>query len=258
MVKTQSLTLIEKMLGKITHRALAVSKQVAADLVGAHIFPSEKMQSIELGFDMDFLNLELGQSATLRKNFGISHNAFVISIIGRMIPVKAMDLFLQGTVPLLAKLTNLHLVLIGDGPERKDLEKLADLLCLPNLELRKRIHFTGWIYPFPRELKEINLCVCSSKNEGTSVAIIEAMIAGVPVISTRVGGMPDLLKEGEFGSLIAEESSALEEECLRIYQLRENSEFREHLQKIAMLTKNRFNQNRLLSEVAHLYEELHG
>jgi len=90
-----------------------------------------------------------------------------------------------------------HLVVVGDGEERARLDELAS-----RLGLNQRVHFLGWRSDLETILPELDMVICASKNEGTPVAIIEAMAAGVPVLSTDVGGVADLVTHGETGWLV--------------------------------------------------------
>jgi glycosyltransferase involved in cell wall biosynthesis len=90
-----------------------------------------------------------------------------------------------------------HVVVIGDGERREELRRLAQ-----GLDLAPRIHFLGWRNDLEAILSELDVVICCSRNEGTPVALIEAMAAGVPALSTDVGGMSDLIVHGETGWLV--------------------------------------------------------
>jgi glycosyltransferase involved in cell wall biosynthesis len=90
-----------------------------------------------------------------------------------------------------------HLLVVGDGERRAALEAMAR-----DLGLSPRVHFLGWRDDLEAILPELDMVICCSRNEGTPVAVIEAMAAGVPVLSTDVGGVGDLLTHGETGWLV--------------------------------------------------------
>ncbi len=240
---------VETFLAKITTRIITVSNQVAIDIINAGIAPREKVESIELGFDVEKLRADFEKPATLRQDFQIPKSAFVVGIVGRLVPVKAVDLFLKALCPLLASDQNLYLTIIGDGIERQQLEALADALSAPD---RQRVVFTGWRHPVTSDLSDLDLCICSSKNEGTSVSVIEAAMAGIPVISTSVGGMADLLENGRWGRLI-EQNEVVLRNAVREHRLAARDDRNEdtslHFQK-------RFAVGRLLSDVDQTYQQL--
>jgi glycosyltransferase involved in cell wall biosynthesis len=205
---TWVLRLLERMLARITSRVYAVSEQVRKDLIESGVCRSEQISTLQLGFDENWTGEQLRTKPKLRERLGLSREHKLVGIVGRLVAVKAVDLFLRAAVPLLDDLRDLHLVIIGDGPEKKELEKLAQLLTGSQEKLR-RIHFTGWIVPMLPHFRDLDLCVCSSKNEGTSVSLIEALLSDVPVISTDVGGMRDLLDGGRWGRLVPRSEAAL-------------------------------------------------
>jgi glycosyltransferase involved in cell wall biosynthesis len=90
-----------------------------------------------------------------------------------------------------------HLLVVGDGERREELQRLAH-----RLGLGSRVHFLGWRDDLETILGGLDVVICSSRNEGTPVALIEAMAAGVPVLSTDVGGVGDLVTHGETGWLV--------------------------------------------------------
>jgi len=85
---------------------------------------------------------------------------------------------------------------VGDGERRQALTRLAQ-----EIGLASRIHFLGWRTDLEAILGELDVVICCSKNEGTPLALIEAMAAGVPVLATDVGGVGDLIRQGETGWL---------------------------------------------------------
>ena len=97
---------------------------------------------------------------------------------------------------LQAEHINVHLCVIGDGKLRETYEKKMN----GNLN-KKYVHFLGWRYDLENIYSSVDLVVITSLNEGTPFSIIEAMASGVPVVATNVGGIPDLIKDGESGFL---------------------------------------------------------
>jgi glycosyltransferase involved in cell wall biosynthesis len=114
----------------------------------------------------------------------------VVGWVGRLSPEKGPDVFLDALA--LLKDTNVRACIVGDGPERARLESQAVLLGVSD-----RIKWTGSIPDAGRIFSAFDTFVLSSRTEGTPVVLIEAVNAGVAVIATRVGGIPDLLSEKE-------------------------------------------------------------
>ena len=256
-LRTKLVCFAEKIVGKMTTQIITVSSRVAQDLVAAGLIPEKKIEVIELGFDMLKLTEQLSGNPSLRTDLGLSADAQLVGIVGRLVPIKSVDLFLRAMAPLLAKNSQLHVAVIGDGSEAPKLRDLASQIS------PTQIHFCGWRLPVMPDLPDLDLCICSSKNEGTSVSIIEAVIAGVPVISTRVGGMADLLGDGQWGDLVAYDELALRDRIsavLEILNRQEGDPEREKLrlrcQQAATFFKNRFSVERLLKNIDTIYSKL--
>ena len=117
--------------------------------------------------------------------------------VGRHASVKAYDVLLRAFALVSHRRPRLRLTLVGDGPERQNLERLAERLCVGSV-----VDFVGFRDDVPELLAKQDLFVLASRHEGISIAILEAMRAGLPVVSTRVGGVPDTVVDGVTGVLV--------------------------------------------------------
>jgi len=143
-----------------------------------------------------------------RRELGLSPRETAVGWLGRMIPVKGADVFLRALAEPDGPQTTA--VLIGDGSERSRLESLAD-----QLGLRARVRFVGGIEGGARLLPAFDAFVLSSRSEGTPIVLFEAMTAGIPIVASRVGGIPDVVGEGE-AVLVPPENAAALAEGLRL------------------------------------------
>jgi len=117
--------------------------------------------------------------------------------VGRLASVKAYDVLLRAFAQASHNRPRLRLTLVGDGPERGSLERLAERLCISS-----SVNFAGFRDDVPDLLAQQDMFVMSSQHEGISIAILEAMRAGLPVVATRVGGVPDTVVDGVTGVLV--------------------------------------------------------
>jgi glycosyltransferase involved in cell wall biosynthesis len=118
----------------------------------------------------------------------------ILGSIGRLDRQKGYDVLLVA----LARLPDARLVLVGDGPERNALERLAG-----ELGVRPRVHFAGRRADARDQLSAFDVFVLPSRFEGFPLAILEAMLAGVPVVATSVGSVAEAVLDGVTGSLVA-------------------------------------------------------
>lgn len=125
-----------------------------------------------------------------RRALGLTPDGFVVGWVGRLIRVKGGDIFLKA----LAMLSDLPLsaAIVGDGPERAALESQA-----ASLGLRERVKFVGQVANAAPLFSAFDLFVLSSRSEGSPITLFEAMAAGIPIVASSVGGVPDVLSETE-------------------------------------------------------------
>jgi glycosyltransferase involved in cell wall biosynthesis len=119
-----------------------------------------------------------------------------IGTIANCFPTKGLDILLKSLANEVS-LNRAHVFIIGDGPERKELEKLAK-----KLNVSDRVHFAGFQNDAQSYLPAFDIFVLPSRKEGLPYAIIEAIAAKIPVVSTMVGGIPELIKNNESGWLV--------------------------------------------------------
>ncbi len=189
---------IERDLAAKSNAIVAISELQKEELVNQyHICKPEKMHVIPLGFDLSKFQ---GGLSTLRSKFrtehGLSEDAIAIGIIGRLVPIKNHEMFIQVMEQVMSKIPHVHAFIIGDGELKQEL--VAKVVDGPNKE---RFHFTSWITDIERALAGLDVVAMTSLNEGTPVSIIEAKASGKPVVSTNVGGVSDILGNTEAGFL---------------------------------------------------------
>ena len=205
--KSKSFQLIEKILAKCTDVIIAVSEQQRDELCTKFgVGRPEQYRVVPLGLDLSRFETTKERKGQLKSDLGLSKNGeHFVGIVGRLTPIKNHNLFLKAIKLLLEEKREIRarFLIVGDGELRKDLEGMVKDLALVD-----RVFFTGWIRDLGPLYADLDVLAVTSNNEGTPVAVIEAMAAGVPVIATDVGGVRELiadcglriseLSEGEF------------------------------------------------------------
>ena len=133
----------------------------------------------------------------VRNELGIKKDRKIILFVGVLRPIKGLPYLIKAMTIIKDK--NKKLLLVGDGEERDQLEDLVK-----KLKLEKYVTFIGKV-PYDDVFKYMvvsDILVLSSLSEGLPNVILEAMAAGLPIVATRVGGIPDIVKDGENGFLI--------------------------------------------------------
>jgi len=179
---------VERWLARHTDLLIAISASVRDDLLRLKIGRPSKVRVVPLGLDLSMFSSIDGRQEGLRRRLRLPEAAPLVGIVGRLVPVKQHELFLQAAQRLVNGNPSMQFVVVGDGERRDHLRSMVQ-----GLGLEDRVHFLGWRLDLPALYADMD-CVClTSRNEGTPVSLIEAMAAGRPVVATAVGGVPDLL-----------------------------------------------------------------
>lgn len=247
--KTRMFLRIERFLGRYTHRLIAVSERTRQELIEYGIAPAEKIIAVPLGLDLEpFAQCERYRGE-LRAELGVAENTPLIGIVARLVPVKDVGTFLEAAQCLAARLPDVKFLIVGDGESRAQLEAQANAL-----ELAGRVCFLGYRKDLPRIYADLDVVALSSLNEGLPVSLIEAMSSGCLVVSTEVGGVPDLIQDGETGYLVpAQNPNALAEAWACALAHPERS--RTMAARARQSALSRFHIQRLVSDMERLYTE---
>ena len=197
-LKTNAVQVVERWLAGFSDRLIAVSDQDKKDLLAYRIAPTHKIEVIPLGLELDHFIDSRRRHGVLHHELGLDPTSRLIGIVGRIAPVKNHRLFFDAMARVLAEHATAHVVVAGDGDLRPEMERYVRELCIAD-----RVAFLGWRHDLPQVYTDLDVVVISSNNEGTPVSVIEAMAAGRPVVATRVGGLPDVISDGETGYLVA-------------------------------------------------------
>lgn len=261
--KTKFFIQTERYLGRKSDAIVAISAQQKRELVNDfRIAPEEKFRVVPLGFDLDRFRVNQAEKRVkFRSEFGVKDHEVAIGIIGRLVPVKNHDLFLKGIKHVLANSAqNIKAFIIGDGETRGSLENMARELDIPysvqdSPEHPHPLVFTSWRSDIDYINAGLDIVCLTSFNEGTPVSLIEAQAAGKPIVSTRVGGIADIVVEGETAFLSdIEDTNTF---CDHLLRLVEQDSLRQQMSgRGSTHVLERFSYQRLVRDMSGLYREL--
>lgn len=262
-LKTTFYKNIERYLAGKSHAIIAISEKQKSELVGTHrICMAGKVHVIPLGFDLaKFQENKVEKRKTFRLKYNLADDEIAISIIGRLVPVKNHSLFLEG-LKIVSSKTNkkIRAFIVGDGEERLFIEAKAKELNIPFNDATKTnekilLTFTSWIKEIDVVLAGTDIVALTSFNEGTPVSLIEAQAANIPIVSTNVGGIENVVLPNETALLC--ENNNIEQFSNQLLSLIENSELRSMLaEKGWVHVKEKFQYLRLVSDMESLYKNL--
>jgi glycosyltransferase involved in cell wall biosynthesis len=204
-IHTRSLSKIflqmEKLLGRITHHHVALTPEEGKDYLNLGVAKSKNISVIHSGVDLEQFSQGAKQRTRKRKELNIPADSLVIGYVGWLIPIKGVTYLVKAMAEVAEKYPKSLLVLVGKGDDKGEEEiKLREQV--QSLGLTDKVLFLGW----RPDVAEITGCfdifVLPSLNEGMGRVLVEAMAAGLPIVASRVGGIPDLIKNGENGLLV--------------------------------------------------------
>jgi glycosyltransferase involved in cell wall biosynthesis len=242
---------LERLLAPVADALIAVSPEVRDDLVALRVAPASKFEVIRLGIRLEE-RIAVGRTFRdeTRRVMGIADGRFVVGWIGRMTGVKRADDVLHAFRLLRARGVDACLCMVGDGPDRDRVERLAH-----ELGIVRDCFFTGYQEDVGQFFAAFDVFVLPSANEGTPVTAIEALASRCPVVATRVGGVPDVVRDGEDGFLVG--PGAVKELADRLGRLAADPELRARFGEAGRArVLPRYSVDRLIDDVDRLYRRL--
>ncbi|MEX2597430.1 MAG: glycosyltransferase [Salibacteraceae bacterium] len=261
-LKTNLYKVIERYLARKSTRIIAISNTQKQELGRDHaIAPLSKIEVVPLGFDLSKFHQNQAEKRRLfRDRYKLRDNDVAIGIIGRLVPIKNHQMFLNAVNPIYKKYPNARFFVVGDGELTDELKTFCDMEGIPFESVAppsssKPLCFTSWIKEIDEVMAGLDIITLTSLNEGTPVSLIEAQSAGKPIVSTRVGGVEDIVMEGESALLCDkfDQSSFIHQlDRLVVSQklrIKMGEVGREHV-------RSKFSYNRLVDDIQSLYLRL--
>ncbi len=278
-VRTAMYKNIERFLARRSSRIVAISEKQKSELVDEHrICADDKVSVIPLGFDLGkFQQEQAAKRALFRRVYGVTDDEVAIGIVGRLVPVKNHDLFLEA-MKLVRERTGrkVRAFIVGDGEERERLEGRTRELGLSQttgpyfnghgfghglnghpMTGRADITYTSWIKEIDIVNAGVDVVALTSVNEGTPVSLIEAQAANRPIVSTKVGGIENVVVEG--GTALLSPTEDVERFAQNLLRMVEDDGMRARMSQGGWEhVKQRYHYTRLVDDTAALYRELLG
>ena len=184
------------LLSPLTWGMTAVSRDILRRLVRYEGVPKKRIKVIYNG-TRPLAPMAEDERSALRSDLGFDKSDVIVAAVGRLDPIKNLPLFLEGLAGAAKIDPRIKGLVVGDGPEGQALQAKAEALGLSG-----RIVFTGFREDAVRLVQAADVFALTSFSEGTSMALLEAMAAGLPTVVTRVGGNPDIVVDDRTGWII--------------------------------------------------------
>jgi len=263
-LKTVMYKNIERNLARKSSTIIAISEKQKSELCLVHrICKPEKITVVPLGFDLSRFSENTDfKRKQFRERYKLNDDEIAIGIIGRIVPVKNHKLFLESAARVLAQTTKkVRFFIIGDGEDRLRVENTAKELQIPFIDATisneiAPLTFTSWIKDIDIANAGLDIVALTSLNEGTPVSLIEAQASNKPIVTTRVGGIENVVIQNKT-ALLCNEKNNPERFADLLLKLIENHELRKELSLHGWNhVKNKYHYTRLINDFSQLYYQL--
>jgi glycosyltransferase involved in cell wall biosynthesis len=226
-------------------KILCVSKAIA-NITANSIRDSSKIEVVHSGIDVEKFNSTVSHS--IRQELGFSENTLLVGNTSALAPHKDYPTFLSTAQQVKAKDPSIKFLIVGEGPLSKEIESQ-----IRQKALEETVFMLGFRKDIAQLLPQLDIFLISSKTEGLGTSILDAFAAGVPVVATRAGGIPELVQEGETGKLCEVGDAP----CLAnaIFQLIEDANLKQEITKRAFEAVHRFSKSATASKTMKIYWE---
>jgi glycosyltransferase involved in cell wall biosynthesis len=211
-ILTNMIVFVERTLSLITDKITALTDREMEEHLERGIASIEKYTIIHSGIMLQQIMNKDIDVETGKKKLGIPQNSNVIGVVGRLVPIKGHKYLVSAAEKIIKEFDNTVFVFVGDGYLETILERQAE-----SLGVRTDFIFAGWRSDVIDVLDLFDILVLPSLNEGMGKVLIEGMALGKPIVASSVGGIIDLVKNGDNGILVpARDSDALAEAILKL------------------------------------------
>ena len=211
----------------------------------------DKIVVIPNGVNIEEFDLSYSKEEC-RERLGLSVNGTIILFVGSLAPYKGPDILIRAMTRVIKEVPDIKLVFVGSGKIRNELEGLADKLGIENY-----VKFTGFIGDiFKKALyyRAADVFVLPSYSESFGIVNLEAMACGVPIVASKIGGIPDVVKDGENGLLVPPKDERALADAI-IYLL-ENDDIREKMGKNGRKKAEGYSWEKIAEETEEVYLSL--
>lgn len=252
----------ERWLARRTTAVVALSHTQAQALVQQYrICQESQVHIVPLGIELEpFSDRQADKREAFRQRYKLADHEVAVGIVGRIVSIKNHPFFLAVVQRLQAQAVRARFFIIGDGQQRKKLQQAChdmglDACYYPEDPRVALVTFTSWVTEVDKAMAGLDIIALTSINEGTPVSLMEAQASARPVVTTRAGGIHDILQPGITGWVV--EQGDLEGFAAAVAQLIENEELRIKAgQEGLALARQQFQKKRQVADLVNLYKSL--
>ena len=189
---------VERLMSKLTARITVFTELEKDDFIRFRVMRPEKISLIYQGLELDSSVHSPTEIIKIKDKLSIRPNEYAVGMIGRLEPIKGPKYFVEAAALVAGDLNNVKFLIIGEGSLRRKLERYAE-----TLGIREKCIFTGWREDAPAIMSILDILVLPSLNEAVGMVLIEAQSKGIPVVASRTGGIPEVVRDNHSGILVS-------------------------------------------------------
>ncbi len=236
---------LNPLLNLFTDYITAISSATRDALVEFENFPPQKIKIIYNG--IDHFKYITPNNSSVKQSLGINQKGYVLGTVARLDPIKNHRLMIKALESVRQAFPETFLIIVGDGPERENLESFASKLGLSSYVI-----FTGFREDIHNYMKIIDVFLLTSFSEGTAMTLLEAMASSLPCIVTEVGGNPEIVKDEETGFVIPNDNEKILSE--KICKLLDDDILKKEM---GVAGRKRFEENFTVDKMVSAYENIY-
>jgi len=240
---------IEKIFARLTDRVIVLTAGEGKDYSELNVYPRDKIAQIHSGVNIEKFKQMPVSIVEKKRSLGLNQNGVIIGFIGWLLPIKGPMHLLKAMEDVWRDHDDTLLVFIGKGD--LDIDLRAEAL---KISANGKINFLGWRNDIHEIMPIFDIFVLPSLNEGMGRVLVEAMAAGIPIVASKVGGIPDLVQHGENGLLVPPgDEKAL---AAGIRQLINDPQKAKKMGQRGRELCNQFSEKSMVEKIDLLYTEL--
>jgi len=248
-LKTSAFVFFERLTARITDRIITLTEQEKKEHLRFAIASEGEFTVIHSGVDLTGFSNAKVDAPEMRKKLGIPEESFVVGTVGRLTPVKGHRYLIEAAAELVRQKTDILFVFLGDGELLNDLTEMASALGI-----KDHVKFLGWRPDVADVMATFDIFVLPSLNEGMGKVLVEAMAMAKPIIASNVGGIHDLITDGENGLLVSPaDHEAIADAILSLY--RDSAKTKRLCEKGKAIAAG-YSADAMIQKIDHLYDEV--
>jgi len=246
--KRKYLLLVERAMNSITTHLITVSKLNLKKIIDLGLATENKITNIYSG--IDFKKFQVLSKSSIRNELGINPKIRLVGFVGRLSEQKAPLTYSKAIAKVVKLYPDCHFIFVGDGPKRTEIEKFIN-----KKQLDSRVSLLGTRKDIPEIINSLDLFVLSSIYEGLGRSLTEALYCKVPVVATKVDGVPELIQDNKTGLLVPPEDCERLAEAI-VYALNNPGKMKRLAKEGHKFVKLHFDVKQMVKKIEIIYEEL--